>query len=257
MPASSRLDRLSAFLAAFPLVVRPATVTRRGVESANLFLLADDRSETRRIAFCGSATSRPSCAGKVLMAVVVDFGGDANPLLRSLPVEVALETHVAEPLWALAEYLLAEAKTPRCGGPAALSRLGELLVLMVMRHAVDRGATHPGLLAGLAEPRLRYAVGALLDQPARAWRVEDLAALSTLSRSQFMLSFRKTLGMTPGTFLIAWRLTLAHRRLQRGDRVKAVAAACGYSSAAAFSRAYSRAFGHAPAMTPQVVHTDA
>ncbi|WP_457307141.1 helix-turn-helix domain-containing protein, partial [Polaromonas sp. P5_E6] len=54
------------------------------------------------------------------------------------------------------------------------------------------------------------------------------------------------LGMTPGTFLTAWRLTLARRRLQQGARVKVVAAWSGYASAAAFSRAYSRAFGHAP-----------
>ena len=85
------------------------------------------------------------------------------------------------PLWAIAMQLQAEAQVPRCGGPAALARLGELLVLMVLRQAIDRGATQPGLLAGLADPRLRHAVGALLEQPARAWRVEELAELSALS----------------------------------------------------------------------------
>lgn len=181
------------------------------------------------------------------MAAVVNFGGDSNPLLRSLPEELALDTQETEPLWALATHLLSEVQVPRCGGPAALARLGELLVLMVLRRAIDQGATQPGLLAGMAHARLRHAVGALLEQPARAWRMEELAELSALSRSQFMLSFRRTLGMTPGTFLAAWRLTLARRRLRQGERVKAVAAASGYASAAAFSRAYSRAFGQAPA----------
>ena len=249
MSAAPRLDRLSAFLAAFPLFVRPLTdVSAAATEMANLFLLADGvEADVRRIVFCGSAVRRPFGPGVVLMAAVVDFGGDSNPLLRSLPVEVILETRASEPLWALAACLLDEVDSPRCGRPAALARLGELLVLMVLRRAIDQGSTTPGLLAGLADPRLRFAVGALLEQPARAWRIEDLAALCALSRSHFMLSFGRTLGMTPGTFLAAWRLTLARRRLQSGERVKAVAAASGYGSAAAFSRAYARAFGQPPA----------
>lgn len=247
MSSPVHLDRLSAFLGAFPLQVRPAADDGRVREAAHLFLLAGDAPEARHIVFCSVAVPRPRSPGTVLMGAVVEFGGDSNPLLRSLPAEVTLDTQEAEPLWALAKHLLAEVQVPRCGGPAALARLGELLVLMVLRQAIDRGATQPGLLAGLAEPRIRHAVGALLEQPARAWPVEELAALSALSRSQFMLSFRRTLGMTPGTFHTAWRLTLARRRLQQGERVKAVAAWSGYASAAAFSRAYSRAFGHAPA----------
>lgn len=246
MTPSSRVDRLSAFLAAFPLWVRPAVEAHGRREPAHLFLLEGAVPDTRRIVFCSTGRSRPVAAGTVLMAAVVEFGGDSNPLLRSLPPEIALDAHEDEPVWSLARYLLAEAQVPRCGGPAALARLGELLVLMVLRHAIDRGATQPGLLAGLADPRLRHAVGALLERPARAWRVEELAGISALSRSQFMLSFRRTLGMTPGTFLTAWRLTLARRRLQQGERVKTVAAWSGYASASAFSRAYSRAFGHAP-----------
>ena len=258
-----RLDRLSAFLAAFPLRVYPAAATGDGYGVAHLFLLAGDRPGARSIAFCSQAKSRPSCPGPVLMGAVVEFGGDSNPLLRSLPEELTLETREGEPAWALAAHLLSEVQEPRCGGPAALARLGELLVLMILRKAIDRGATQPGLLAGLSDPRLRHAVGALLEEPARAWRMEALAELSALSRSQFMLSFRRTLGMTPGTFLAAWRLTLARRRLQRGERVKAVAAASGYASSAAFSRAYRRAFGNAPVAgigrpvgrAPQIVAT--
>lgn len=240
-----RLDRLSAFLAAFPLEVRIAAGNEDG-EAAHLFVLDGPDPRSRRIVFCSAARRRPACAGAVLVGALVDFGGDANPLLRSMPAEVTLETMETEPLWAIAAQFHAEATVARCGGPAALARLGELLVLMLFRQAIDQGAAEPGLLAGLAHPQLRYAVGALLEQPARDWPMEELAARSALSRSQFMLAFRRTIGMTPGAFHTAWRLTLAHRRLQRGERVKAVSTACGYGSAAAFSRAYSRAFGRSP-----------
>ncbi|WP_457389312.1 helix-turn-helix domain-containing protein [Roseateles sp. P5_E1] len=245
MKPQPRLDRLSAFLSAFPLGVR-ATQGDENPEPAHLFLLEGPEPRSRRIVFCSTGRRRPACAGEVLLGAVVDFGGDANPLLRSMPTEIALDTSQTDPLWAIATQFHAEATVARCGGAAALARLGELLVLMVFRQAIDQGATQPGVLAGLAHPQLRYAVGALLEHPARNWPMEELAARSALSRSQFMLAFRRTLGMTPGAFHTAWRLTLAHRSLQRGERVKAVSAACGYGSAAAFSRAYVKAFGHSP-----------
>jgi AraC-like DNA-binding protein len=240
-----RVDRLSAFLGAFPLEVRVAAGNGYD-EAANLFVLDGPEPRSRRVVFCSVAQRRPTCAGTVLVGAVVNFGGDANPLLRSMPAEVTLDTMETAPLWAIAAQFHAEATVARCGGPAALARLGELLVLMLFRQAIDQGATEPGLLAGLAHPQLRYAVGALLEEPARDWPMEELAARSALSRSQFMLAFRRTIGMTPGAFHTAWRLTLAHRRLQRGERVKAVSTACGYGSAAAFSRAYSRALGRSP-----------
>lgn len=245
MQRKPHLDRLSAFLSAFPLVVRVAKGSAARAP-AHLFLLEGAQPGSRAIVFCSTGRTRPTSPGKVLLRAVVDFGGDANPLMRSMPAELRLDTALAEPLWAIAAQFHAEASVARCGGPAALARLGELLVLMVFRAAIDRGATEPGMLAGLAHPQLRHAVGAVLAQPARDWPMEELAARSALSRSQFMLAFRRTLGMTPGAFHTAWRLTIAHRRLQNGERVKVVAAACGYGSAAAFSRAYARLFGRSP-----------
>lgn len=239
------MDRLSAFLTAFPLNVRIATADQ-GDEAAHLFIVEGPEPRLRRIVFCSEAQQRPAVAGAVLVAAIVDFGGDANPLLRSMPTEVTLDAWETEPLWAIAAQFHNEATMARCGGPAALARLGELLVLMLFRQAIDQGSAEPGVLAGLAHPQLRYAIGALLEEPARNWPMEELAARSALSRSQFMLAFRRTLGMTPGAFHTAWRLTLAHRRLQRGERVKSVAAVCGYGSAAAFSRAYARSFGRSP-----------
>lgn len=61
-----------------------------------------------------------------------------------------------------------------------------------------------------------------------------------------MASFRETVGTTPSAYLTGWRLMLARRALANGDKVKAVAQRVGFGSESAFSRAYLRAFGHAP-----------
>ncbi|MGK3207787.1 helix-turn-helix transcriptional regulator [Amycolatopsis sp. MEPSY49] len=55
------------------------------------------------------------------------------------------------------------------------------------------------------------------------------------------------LGRTPGAYLTAWRIDLAAARLRdTDDTVEAVAAAVGYTSPHAFSRAFRRARGSAP-----------
>ena len=48
-------------------------------------------------------------------------------------------------------------------------------------------------------------------------------------------------------YLALWRMQLASRRLMDGGRVAEVAAAVGYESEAAFSRAFKKLVGQAPA----------
>ena len=149
-------------------------------------------------------------------------------------------------LQAVTGAFVAEASDSRCGRQVALNRLREVIVLLVPRRAIDVGPTRPGLLAGLSHPALQRAIVAMHDEPSKAWRTEDLAEISGMSRSRFMTLFPRVVGTTPAAYLHAWRLTVGQRELLRGERVKSVARRVGFSSAAAFSRAYSRVSGHPP-----------
>jgi hypothetical protein len=75
---------------------------------------------------------------------------------------------------------LADAFDSRCGRTAALDRVAEVIVLMVLRRAIDAGTTESGLLAALAHPSLHRALVLIHDMPSRAWRV-DLALEAGLS----------------------------------------------------------------------------
>ncbi|MFL5011882.1 MULTISPECIES: AraC family transcriptional regulator [Rhizobium] len=122
------------------------------------------------------------------------------------------------------------------------------MVLLILRTAIDRGATGPGLLAGLSHPSLYRTLVAMHDAPTRAWNIEDLAAMAGMSRSHFMALFREVVGTTPQAYLTGWHLTVARRKLTKGAKVKAVARQVGFGSAAAFSRAYFRKFGVWPSV---------
>lgn len=238
-----KVDRLSAFFQSFQLSV---AVTSPAAErqGAMLFVTGEPDGTAAQIVFCSRADA--PCPESVLVAASVEFGGASNPLMSALPEKMALVLDQFPALQLITSSFVAEALGNRCGRDAALDRLGEVLVLMVLRSAIDQGTTGTGLLAGLADPALHHALVAMHDAPSRLWRVDDLASVAGMSRSRFMVLFKQVVGKTPGAYLTDWRLMLGRRELLRGERVKSVARHVGFGSAAAFSRAYSRAYGQPP-----------
>jgi AraC-like DNA-binding protein len=60
--------------------------------------------------------------------------------------------------------------------------------------------------------------------------------------------FSQTVGLPPMQYLTEWRLQLAAEQLATGSaKVAAIAGEVGYESEAAFSRAFKRMTGYAPA----------
>ena len=68
-----------------------------------------------------------------------------------------------------------------------------------------------------------------------------------LSRSVMAERFTEMVGQPPMQYLALWRMQLAARLLVEGGHVAAVAGAVGYESEAAFSRAFKKLVGQAPA----------
>ena len=241
----TRYDRLSAFFRVFDLSVS-FDATAAVHDDAKLLVGLTPGGHASRIVFYTRGPIEPEPWDAAFVAASIKFGSPANPLVNALPDRVAMLLGDAPALRAIANAFILEAAEAQCGRDAALGRLAELIVLMILRHTIRTGATGPGLLAGLAHPALYRSLAAIHNDPARAWRMDDLAALAGMSRSRFMALFRDTLGTTPGVYLTDWRLTLARRALSQGRRIKSIAARVGFGSAAALSRAYARKFGHAP-----------
>ena len=133
------------------------------------------------------------------------------------------------------------------GSSFAIRQYGQLLVLDVLRAYVDQAELPPGWLRVLTDERLRPAVTLMHREPGRAWRLDELAHASAMSRTSFAERFRSVAGVPPLTYLNGWRMKLAQRALRDGDaRVGALAAELGYSSESAFSNAFKRDVGMSP-----------
>lgn len=86
------------------------------------------------------------------------------------------------------------------------------------------------------------------QEPARAFRVAELAKLAGASRASFARLFRAATGHSPMRYLTERRLELAARLLVTTPaRLSHIAERTGYKSEFALSRAFKRRHGLAPA----------
>lgn len=142
----------------------------------------------------------------------------------------------------------------RIGFAGILARLAEVMAAMIVRGWVECGCDNAsGLVAALRDPRLARAILALHRQPGREWSVEDLAAECNISRSVFAGRFQSTMGISPLRYVAELRMRLASQWLTR-DRlaIDTVAHRLGYTSQAAFSRAFKRVTGYTPGASRQL-----
>lgn len=241
---TSPIDRLSALMARFQLLVRPCL----GAGANFLILGGHDDAQPRALLLNadGRAAQHDPACETLLFSATVSWGGQQNPLLAALPPVIRQPLADAPEFGAIAGLMLAELRAARCGGASVLNRLGEVLIVRLLRLQLERGATRPGLLGGLADPRLSRAIVAMHERPGDPWRVETLADAAGLSVSRFSELFRVKVGMPPLAYLRNWRLILARQDIEAGARIQSVARRYGYGSAEALSRAVAQAYGQSP-----------
>jgi AraC family transcriptional regulator, activator of mtrCDE len=147
----------------------------------------------------------------------------------------------SEQLASLVRMMRMESAGDRAGGRAILDALSSALFTLVLR-ASSEGEQHApgGLLALAGHPRLAPAISALFADPARSWKLPDLAGLCGMSRATFMRHFQDRLGCSALDLLTDLRMSLAANELKKpGVSTEAVAETVGYQSVSAFRRVFT------------------
>ena len=175
-----------------------------------------------------------------------------NPLLDGLPRMMIVRGSrrpAGDRLDRLIELALAEAREQNPGGESVRLRLSELVfVEAIRRHLASMPHGETGWLAGLRDEAVGRALASLHAQPTHAWTLASLAKASGTSRSALADRFNRLVGQPPMQYLMRWRMQLAAQLLSDGwAKVAAIATEVGYDSEAAFSRAFKKVAGVAPA----------
>lgn len=142
-----------------------------------------------------------------------------------------------------------ESEDSCAGSHLLLAKLSEVLFIETLRRYINQLPTdQTGWLAGARDPIIGQALAHLHKEPTYPWTISNLARRVGLSRTRLAERFRHFLEESPIAYLTKWRLKLgAEILLSTEYSVAEVAEAVGYSSEAAFNRAFKREFDSPPA----------
>ena len=173
---------------------------------------------------------------------------DAGMLVGALPafIHLRVEANRSHSLHSLAELLRGEI-AEELGSLPIVRRLAEALFISAVRFYVQQSdLPKHGLLAAIADPQLRRALGDMHDDIAYPWTVATLAARSGMSRASFASKFRSKTGVTPLEYLTKRRIAAARSLLREDLAIAEIASRVGYESPISFARAFGRAVGATP-----------
>jgi len=180
-----------------------------------------------------------------------DFSGNhAAVLFDALPPIIHLpgaSTQAEVLRWSL-DLLAAELHQPQPGGTLMSTHLVHLMLIQVLRLFLASEPELPqGWFLALTDPQIGAAVGAIHTEPARAWKLEELARVAGVSRTVFAQRFKALVGNTAMDYLARWRMLTATDRLRNGkESVSEIAYSLGYESESAFSAAFKRIMASTP-----------
>jgi AraC-like DNA-binding protein len=197
-----------------------------------------DRYEVLRHGADGPATQ--------LVCGAIRFGHPAAAsLVGALPEIIHTD---AERLQGVVALMGAEAREPRLGGEAVLTRLADVLVIQAMRAWMETDpAARTGWLGALRDEQIGQAIALIHRDPARDWTVASLARELAMSRSAFAARFTALVGEPAISYVTRWRMQVALAALRdEHATVAETANRLGYRSEAAFARAFKRETGMPP-----------
>jgi AraC-like DNA-binding protein len=203
----------------------------------------------------GLRTIRHGLGGTTTLLICGYLGCEAvagNPVFAALPRLLRLrvdEVGSAEWIRSNFHYAASEVALGRPGSDTILAKLSELLFVEAVRRYVEalpEGQT--GWLSGLRDGAVARALALMHSEITRDWSVDALGRSVGVSRSVLAEKFVRLIGVAPIQYLTRWRMQVAAQSLRETNAsLSQIAVSVGYESEAAFSRAFKREFGAAPA----------
>lgn len=145
-------------------------------------------------------------------------------------------------------FITEEARDLKPGGETLITRLTDILIIQLIRTWINsQSKSSQGWLSALVDEQIGQALILIHHDSQHPWTVASLASAVKMSRSAFAARFTELVGQPAMSYLTQWRMQLAHNlRRETTLSIAAIAEQVGYTSEAAFSRAFKRVYGVSP-----------
>ncbi|UTM59439.1 AraC family transcriptional regulator [Photobacterium sp. CCB-ST2H9] len=176
----------------------------------------------------GTGASCELMCGAITFSMIQHWGMDATAV--RLPRVMVIDIHHSERMSRYMAWIYQENLQRQSGHQLAMKHLLELMMLEMIR-GLPHLDIHPGWLRAINDRYLSPAVLAIQQDYRRDWRLEELAAISALSRSAFAERFKRLTGSTPLQYIRQWRCFIAAQKLaETTQSVQEIAFECGFQS---------------------------
>lgn len=176
-------------------------------------------------------------------------GRHADILLKMMPpiIHIRRDEDKAALRWSV-ERMMQELSEGQPGGFLVAQHLSHMMLVQALRlHMAEGPNGGVGWLFALADRQMGAAIGAMHEDPAHRWTLQELAERAGMSRSNFALKFKEMVGTSAMEYLTRWRMLLAGERLANtSEHTSVIALSLGYESESAFSTAFKRVMGASP-----------
>ncbi|MBX2884377.1 MAG: AraC family transcriptional regulator [Granulosicoccus sp.] len=174
-----------------------------------------------------------------------------HPFFRDLPELIVIRDlyrgENAQTCKSIVDLITVETVDRDPGSTAIADRIGEVLFIMILRTWIIENTLDTGVFAAINDARLSRALHYIHQESDREIDLNILAQVAGMSRTAFAVRFRETMGTPPAAYLKEWRMLNARRLLLSTKLpVSQIVTRIGYTSDAAFVRAFKRRYGETP-----------
>jgi AraC-like DNA-binding protein len=175
----------------------------------------------------------------------------SHPIIDSLPSVLHFsEIKNNDPIWMTVLLIDAEMEKEQTNQTSIIDRLTEVLFMQLLNKHLSENKEITGFFAALHDKRIHRALELIHRSPQYQWTLDLLVEQVNMSRATLIRQFKHTIGVSPMTYLLNWRMTKAYHLLkQSNSTVEQIADEVGFSTARTLAKAFQRHYG----MTPSVL----
>ena len=168
-----------------------------------------------------------------------------NPVLQHLPSILVVRPDDTRTAWVDASMRFAAEQAH--DDPALVGKLAEVMFAEAVQVYLEQDEEARRLAAGMADPAVGRALNYIHEHYAKDIEVDEIARQAGVSKTVLGERFVAVMGEPPIRYCTRYRMRQATDMLEQGATTDEVAHAVGFSSAAAFTRAFKREYGEPPA----------